>query len=445
MAKKRYVLVGTGVRASNFISPLVQRFSDQAELAALCDLSPTRMAYYNGRLAGELGYHAVPTYAADQFERMIDEQRADSVIVTSKDSTHHDYIVRALRKGCDVITEKPMTVDAGKCRLILDAVQQTGRKVLVAFNYRWSAHRTKVRELVAAGTIGRVTSVNVEYLLNTNHGADYYRRWHATMADSGGLLVHKSTHHFDLVNWWIDAIPEQVFAYGRLDFYGRDNAVARGEEARTTYDRYTGEARAAQDPFALDLREHQSLEGLYLKAEGDSGYLRDRNVFRAGIDIYDNMSVLVRYRTGVQLNYSLLSFSPREGMRVSINGDRGRLEYAEFQPTHIPKQDGREPERSPSDQPGETIFVYPHFQPSYEVKAEKLPGGHDGSDPILSEQLFAAQPPADPFGRRAGQEQGAASILIGIAANQSIASNRPVNIGDLAPLKPGAKKLSELV
>src|SRR5690606_23543453 len=123
------------------------------------------------------------------------------------------------------ITEKPMTIDAEKARLILQTVERTGRRVRVAFNYRWSPHRTKVKELLESGAIGRVRSVNVEYLLNTNHGADYYRRWHAHMAESGGLLIHKSTHHFDLVNWWLDAVPQQVFAFGQLDFYGQANAI----------------------------------------------------------------------------------------------------------------------------------------------------------------------------------------------------------------------------
>ncbi|MEJ1971779.1 MAG: Gfo/Idh/MocA family oxidoreductase [Lacunisphaera sp.] len=260
--------------------------------------------------------------------------------MTSKDSTHHEYIVRAVEAGCDVITEKPMTTDAAKTRLILDAVAKTGRSVQVAFNYRWSAHRTKVRELIASGIIGRVVNVNVEYLLNTSHGADYYRRWHATMADSGGLLVHKSTHHLDLVNWWIDAIPDQVFAYGRLDFYGRKNAVARGEADLTKYARYTGEAAAKNDPFAMDIREHERYAGtLFRRRGGETGYVRDRNVFRDEIDIYDNMSVIVRYRTGAQLNYSLVSFSPREGTRVSVNGDRGRIEYTELHATHIPDID----------------------------------------------------------------------------------------------------------
>lgn len=443
MKRKRFALVGTGIRSGYFIKPVVADYRDSSELVALCDLSPTRMAYYNEKLQREYSHPPVPTYAAADFDRMIAEQRPDVVIVTTKDSTHHDYIVRAMRLGCDVVTEKPMTIDAEKTRLIMDAVAETKRKIRVAFNYRWSSHRTKVKELMMAGTIGRVMSVNVEYLLNTNHGADYYRRWHARMAESGGLLVHKSTHHFDLINWWIDAIPEQVFAYGRLDFYGRDNAIRRGDEAFTKYERYTGVAEAGRDPFCLDLRSDDTMQRLYLEAEKDEPYLRDRNVFRKEIDIYDNMSVNVRYRTGALLTYSLLSYSPREGMRVALNGDRGRIEYSEYMPTHILGDESSKP-HSFTDRSAEKVIVYPHFKPSYEVPVQAFPGGHGGSDPVLAEQIFAANPPVDPFQRGAGHEQGAASILIGIAANQSIARNAPVNIGELVSLKPGAEKLSEL-
>jgi predicted dehydrogenase len=448
MSKKRYVLVGTGGRAISFIEPLVTRFREHGELLALCDLSPARLAHYNSLLAGSLGYHSLPAYSADHFETMLREQRPDVVIVTSKDSTHHDYIVRALRAGCDVITEKPMTIDAPKCRSILDTVADTGRRVRVAFNYRWQAYRTKVKALLDAGTIGRVHAVNLEYVLDMRHGVDYYRRWHAHLGDSGGLLVHKSTHHFDLVNWWLDAIPDEVFAHGQLDFYGRANAVARGDEALTRYARYTDEPAAAHDPFRLNLRDGGNLESLYLRAEADSGYRRDQNVFREGIDIYDNMGALVRYRTGALLTYSLVSFSSREGMRVSFTGDRGTLEYHEFLGTHIIRGQSDaelDREQSTADRPVEFIRVYPHFKPSYEVSVERAKGGHGGADPALMENLFSSDALPDNYQRAAGHEQGAASILVGIAANESVSTHRPVKLLDLVPLKPSARRLSELV
>jgi predicted dehydrogenase len=447
--KTRYAFVGTGGRAISFVEPLVTTYATDNELVALCDASPTRMAYYNERLAGDWGYHAVPAYPAADFDALLRREKPDVVVVCSKDSTHHDYIVRALRAGCDVVTEKPLTIDADKCRAILDAVRTTGRRVRVAFNYRWAPFRTKVRELIAAGTIGRIRSVNLEYLLDTNHGADYFRRWHAHADESGTLLVHKSTHHFDLVNWWLDAIPQQVFAYGDLVFYGRANAIRRGDEKLTRYPRYTGHPEAKDDPFRLDLTESEPFRRLYLDAEADSGYVRDRNVFRDDITIFDQMSLNVRYRTGEVLTYSLTCYSPREGMCVCLNGDRGRIEYHEFIGTHMNRavsaKDFRLDKKPGAEAEGEWIRVYPHFQPSYLVPMPVQHGAHGGGDEILCRDLFSPDATPDAWQRGAGHEQGAASILVGIAGVESIRRNQPVNLTDLVPLRPEATRLTELV
>ena len=448
MSPQRLAYIGTGGRALSFIEPVVTTYRERHEVVALLDSSPTRLAYYNELLAARWQCPAVPVYAPADFDRMIAERRPTTVVVCSKDSTHDDYIIRALHAGCDVITEKPMTIDAPRCAAILAAQRATGRSVRVAFNYRWGPFRTKVRELIATGAIGAVRSVNLEYLLDTQHGADYFRRWHSCMAESGGLLVHKSTHHFDLVNWWLDAIPSQVFAHGDLVFYGRENALARGDARWTTYPRYTG-APTGDDPFALDLQSTESFRRLYLEAEGDGGYLRDQNVFRPGIDIYDQMTALVRYRTGQVLTYSLVAYSPREGMRVTFNGERGRIEYHEFIGSHmnraVPSDDFKLEQHGSAEAEGEWIRVFPHFQPSYLVPMPPAPGPHGGADVVMAEQLFAAQPPPDPWRRSAGHEQGAASILVGIAANRSIATGLPVRVDDLVQLPPAASKLSELI
>jgi len=448
--KKRFAFVGTGGRAISFVEPLVTTYREHNELVAICDLSAARMAYYNEMLAGDWGYHAVPAYPAAQFDAMLRDTRPHTVFVCSKDDTHHDYIVRALHAGCDVITEKPLTVDAEKCRAILDAQRATGRSVRVAFNYRWAPFRTKVKELIATGTIGRVRSVNLEYLLDTNHGADYFRRWHSHATESGTLLVHKSTHHFDLVNWWLDAIPQQVFAYGDLVFYGKQNAVARGDGALTRYPRYTGHPEAKGDPFRLDLDESDSFRRIYRAGEADSGYIRDQNVFRDGIDIYDQMSLNVRYRTGEVLTYSLTCYSPREGMRVCFNGDRGRIEYHEFIGSHMnravrPKDFKLEDDRPGQEAEGEWIKVFPHFQTGYVVPMPIIKAAHGGADEILNRSFYAPDAStSDPWGRFAGHEQGAASILVGIAGVESIKRNQPVNLADLVPLRPDAQHLSQL-
>jgi len=110
MAKKKYVQVGTGGRARMFYEAIAANYKDSAELTAFCDISRTRMNYAN-KLLAEHGVPAAKLYDYTGFDTMIDEQKPDCVIVTSVDRTHHDYIIRAMEKGCDVITEKPMTID----------------------------------------------------------------------------------------------------------------------------------------------------------------------------------------------------------------------------------------------------------------------------------------------------------------------------------------------
>ena len=226
--RKRYAIVGTGSRAGMFVDAISQTYADVAELVGLCDLSRTRMAWYNGS-CGERGLAPLPMYHADDFDRMIAEGKPDTVIVTTMDAWHHKYIVRALELGCDVISEKPLTTTLDRLRMIDEAVIASGKSVRVTFNYRFAPAYARLRQLIAEGAVGRPLLVDFSWLLDTSHGADYFRRWHREKANSGGLLVHKATHHFDLVNWWIDSFPRQVFALGDLMFYGAENAAARGE------------------------------------------------------------------------------------------------------------------------------------------------------------------------------------------------------------------------
>ena len=433
----RYALVGTGGRGMMYVNAICNTYRAYAELVGLCDLSATRMGVYNETLGEEYDRVPVPTFHADDFDRMVAETKPDTVIVTSMDSTHHQYIVRAMELGCDAISEKPMTTDADKAQAIVDAIARTGHKLRVTFNYRYAPMATKVRELIMDGAIGKPLHVDFSWVLDTSHGADYFRRWHREKDKSGGLLVHKSTHHFDLVNWWIASFPEEVFAMGNLGFYGRENALARGEAY--DYDRYTGEEAAEGDPFALRLDQDERLQKLYLNAEADSGYVRDRNVFGDNISAEDIMSVTARYRNGALLTYSLLAFSPWEGYRVAITGDRGRLEMDLSETIGRTFVAGEEETlaqmaEARSQFGVKEIRLYPMFGIPHRVDFTEGAGGHGGGDPVMLEQIFAPDPPVDPFHRAASHIDGAASILLGIAANKSIETGTLIRTSDLVTL-----------
>lgn len=425
MSTHKYAQIGTGGRAEFYYGALARDFRETSKLVAFCDINQTRMNYANDLLVEKFNYYAIPTYTADKFDDMIRTEKPDTVIVTSVDRTHHKYIIRAMELGCDVISEKPMTVDEVKCQEILDAIKRTGRKLRVTFNYRYAPHNTKIRELIMNDTVGQINSVHFEWLLNTQHGADYFRRWHRDKRNSGGLLVHKSTHHFDLVNFWLGSQPKTVFAMGDLMFYGRENAEKRG--VTQFYQRAHRSELAKDDPFALHLEANPHLKRLYLDAEHEDGYQRDQSVFGDGISAEDTMGVMVRYQSRAIMTYSLNAYLPWEGYNVVFNGSKGRLEVKVVEQSYVNSGGDKASEGAVK---GIYIWVYPQFGTPYRVELEQGKGGHGGGDPVLLNDLFGTPEP-DRFNRAASHVDGAMSILTGIAGNISIRTGQPVDVTQL--------------
>lgn len=419
------MLVGTGGRAEFFYGALAKDFKETAELVAFCDVNETRMNYANQLLVEKYKHSNIHTYRASEFENMVATEKPDVVIVTTVDRTHHTYIIKALELGCNVITEKPMTVDAEKCQAIHDAVNRTGKEVRVTFNYRYAPHNTKIRELIRDGVIGEVFSVHFEWALDTQHGADYFRRWHRDKRNSGGLLVHKSTHHFDLVNFWLGTEPDTVYANGGLRFYGKENAESRG--VTQFYQRAHGSKYAKDDPFALHLEKNEHLKAMYLNAEHEDGYYRDQSVFGDGIDIEDTLAVIVQYKNKAILTYSLNAYLPWEGFIISFNGSKGRIEVKVREQSYV-NSGGEKSEEGAIEE--KSIQVIPMFGPSYEVEVEEKEGGHGGGDPLLLQDLFGV-PRADALHRAASHVDGARSILTGIAGNLSLQTGQAVKVDQL--------------
>jgi predicted dehydrogenase len=412
-AKKRVAMVGTGVRGIGMWGkPVIKEFADQIEFVGLCDINPGRVETAKKSMG-----LSCPTFT--DFDKMMKETKPDKLLVMTVDGTHHQFIIKGMEYGADIITEKPMTIDEQKVQAILDAEKRTGKKVTVTFNYRYSPHRQKIYELLRNDAIGKITSVDFHWYLNTSHGADYFRRWHRLRKNGGSLLVHKATHHFDLLNWWINSEPEQVFAYGALEHYGKNNSF------RHTHCRPCPHKKDCK--FYWDMTKSPSLMELYADNEKYDGYHRDGCVWKEDIDIFDKMAVQIKYANKVQVSYSLTAYSPYEGYRIAFNGTKGRL-------------DAWIKESQPWEEEGfDEIQVTANFGKREIIRIPNNEAGHGGGDSRLRKQVFI--PGEDPYHQSAGSRDGAMSCLIGIAARNSIDSGKPVTIGDLTSLQPKASRV----
>lgn len=437
-SRRRCAVVGLGARARLFTQALAGPYADRIDLVGFCDVNAHRMAVHNGWLAaGRPGREPVPAYAAEDFDLMLRRERVDLVVVCSVDRTHDDYIVRALEAGCDVVTEKPMTTDADRARRILAARQCSGREVRVAFNYRYNPVHSAVRELLAAGEIGEVGSVHFEWLLDLRHGADYFRRWHRDKANSGGLMVHKATHHFDLVNWWLGTEPETVFAQGGLFFYG-DAAGTRRGLARP-YARAHGSPAAQGDPFAVHLmrlvRARRAVPGR--RGRGRLPPRPERVRARRDHRGRHGGPRAVRVRGVPDLPPHRVR--PLGGLPRRVQRQRGLTELLVEESTWLRPEvrtDGASPVMHGADvgdEAGRTeVLLRRHWERPREVKVPTGEGGHGGGDVRMLQDLFGPhRSTPDPLGRAANATDGARSLVTGLAANESFATGRVVRVRDL--------------
>lgn len=404
---KRYVQVGCGSRGSeSYARPLVRNYSDCAELCGVYDVNPKRAALVSDTVGAE-----IPVF--DDFDKMLETVKPDTVIVTSKDSTHDTYVVKAMKAGCDVIVEKPMTTTFEKCLAIQKTQEETGRDVVVTFNLRFHPFFRRVKEILSSGVIGKVLSVHYEWLLNTSHGADYFRRWHRERDNSGSLLVHKSTHHFDLVNWFLEEDPVAVNAFGTRRFYGHTREQ-RSERCLTCPYKDTCE-------FYFDITKDDWMVKLYLNCEDADGYYRDKCVFSDEIDIEDSVSLSVQYSGGAVMSYSLTAHSPYEGMRMILNGTEGRMEVVHNATSTVGYQISSNNYVDIFNRKGEKIHM---------DIPEKTASGHGGADDQLRDRLFRNPNAPDPLGQMASVRAGMMSIGIGMAANLSMKEKRQVALSE---------------
>jgi predicted dehydrogenase len=186
------------------------------------------------------------------------------------------------------------------------------------------------------------------------------------------------------------------------------------------------------------MADSPTLKRLYLDAEHEDGYERDRNVFSPGITIEDDMAVAVGYDTGASLSYHLTAYSPWEGYRVAINGSRGRLELEVAENTWAsagPAPAGRSAVlHGVEETPGSgwsRLLLRSFWGPPQEIELPPGGPGHGGADAQMVAEIFGAGDRPDPLGRRSDARDGALALLTGLAANRSFETGQAIDVADL--------------
>jgi predicted dehydrogenase len=436
---KSYAICGLSCRAiAEFLIPLtgIEKlpeygdFSKYGRIAALLDIDVKRCNEFNQR-AGT----SYPVYTPDEFDRMLEETRPDYVAVTGPDFTHAGYIVKALQKNIDVISEKPVIASCEQANEVFAAAQESKAAIRVTHNLRYTVLHKTLKRLLKNQEIGQITNIEMVYNLDSYHGSSYFRRWNRDRKLSGGLTITKGCHHFDLLNWLVDDVPEEVFAFGALNYYGpggfhsprkkngKNLSVEEQKKLCPYYKRWNSPGR--ETPKDDHLNHFNKL----FKIPMETQYPPDQELYIYDDDIHieDTYSSVLRYRNGVSAVYSSNFSAPWEGYILGINGSLGRIEVRHYgAPSRCNFHVDTE----------QKIFIHPLFGESRAIDIKTVEGGHGGADICLKHEMFVEQnAESKELDLAASFRDGALAVGVGEAVWRSAVEKRPVKLSEL--LCPG--------
>ena len=394
IGKVRFGIVGTGSRGIGAYGRLLREvYRDEADIVAISDSDPVRLGVGSERLeVSQMGTDPAV---------VLDNPDVDAVIITTPDASHANLACAALSADKHVLCEKPLATTIDDCNRIRAAAHASRGELMTGFVLRYVPFFEGLHAAIRNDEIGPAHFASIT---DNRDGAGYFRRWHRLRANSGGLLVHKSTHAFDIVNWMLNARPVSVSATGGVAvFTPKDWAGSRCLTCDAT----------DTCPEYVDIRRGR-LKTLYYDAEATSGYIFDTCVFNSEKDTVDHASASIEYENGACASYNLCLFASYTEREIGIWGGNGKVEGRDAAGSY--RLSGRRDERD-------------------EIRKVETPdGGHGGGDVrLLADALSVFSGERDPL---AGLDAAYWSAVLGIAAETSVArGGTRLNLAELgAPL-----------
>lgn len=158
----------------------------------------------------------------EDYASMLQQEGLEAVFITTPNHCHEQQVVSAIRQGLAVYLEKPPALTVKGCRTIMDEAAKTNSRVMVGMQLRYGSDYKKVKQLIDAGEIGTVKQFLYKEFRNPFMGG--YDNWRVQLATSGGSIIEKNVHQFDLFDWYSDSRPVRVFGMGSNDviYQGKD-------------------------------------------------------------------------------------------------------------------------------------------------------------------------------------------------------------------------------
>ena len=412
-------IVGCGSRGLDTYANCEERFGGRMKIVAAADPRPEKLA----QMKAAHGLEDAQCY--DSAEAMFGAGRlADAVLICSPDHLHYKHAMAALALDYHLLLEKPIAPTMQECLDIQALAEQKGRHVIVCHVLRYTVFYQKLYELIRAGAVGEVVTVQaIEQVGHWHQAHSFVRGNWRSKEGSAPMILAKCCHDMDILLWLTGKRCKRVSSFGSLRHF-RPEFAPQGAPMRCTdgcpaadtcpYNAvrfYMGKLQAGDLGWPVNILTVKPDEEHLMEALKNGPY--GRCVYHCDNDVVDHQIVNLELEDGVTVSFTMSAFTNKCKRQILIMGTHGEI----------------------SADMGENIIrVTPFVGEETVIDVESLAEdftGHGGGDARLMREFLDLL---------SGESEGSASLssisrsveshLVALAAEESMLANgMPVELG----------------
>ena len=199
MKKYKISIVGLGRIAEHYINTINSKDFKNVSISSVCDNKKKKLINFSKL------YKRVLTFPS--LQDLLENDNPDLLIISTPSGIHYKNAELALRKDCNVLIEKPITLKVNEAKILYDLAKTKKKKIFVAFQNRYNTSIKKIKEFLDKKKFGKIITVSAR-LRWCRYPAYYKDDWHGTWKLDGGVLCNQGIHILDVLLWFFGPIKK---------------------------------------------------------------------------------------------------------------------------------------------------------------------------------------------------------------------------------------------
>ncbi|MFA5689858.1 MAG: Gfo/Idh/MocA family oxidoreductase [Kiritimatiellales bacterium] len=318
-------IIGAGRRGIRCLGSRIAEQTQQTgfSITAVCDRNPARMQEAAQILEKKFAEHGTETTITcyPDYQSLIDDPAVELIMITTPSYAHRDPVIAALRSGKKVYLDKPIAQNMDDSIAIMKEEQRTGNRLIMGFTRRYENPWRKAFALLQEGIIGDLCMVQIRAVIPYDV---YAHTWHRRREWSGSPLNDKSSHHFDVFNWFAGSRAERISAFGGQRVYTPEDDAPAFCAVCSRECPYRVDASPLSE---MGMQDVLRSEGDSWECETEEMYRADNCVYRPGSDLEDHATIHIAYENGITASLFWCIFGPRSEDQETLElvGTKGRI------------------------------------------------------------------------------------------------------------------------